>query len=287
MNAIVVLNDTLRVANHGDDTGTVKLRLTHDEMTQAEVFLPERVRALHDAPLPTLDRPRAGAMSVVNGDTFEVALRRRRQFPELFQGDAPNEPLVLNMANPIHPGGGVRIGARAQEEELCRRSTLLLSLESDAAQPYYAYNRGLPDDMLGSEAMILTPRVEVFRDTDWALTPETAIVAAQTCAAPIFRYGYYDMGEQGYWDMFQDRIVCLLKCAAHWGYRCLVLGAWGCGAFENDPQIVAGLFKKALDRPEGTLTLRDYFDRVDFAVLCRPNRTRNFDAFAAVFGGEG
>ena len=41
--------------------------------------------------------------------------------------------LVLNLANPVNPGGGVRRGSKAQEEDLCRKSSLLLSLESSAA----------------------------------------------------------------------------------------------------------------------------------------------------------
>ena len=48
--------------------------------------------------------------------------------------------LVLNLANPVNPGGGVRRGATAQEEDLCRISSLLVSLESMKAKTYYDYN---------------------------------------------------------------------------------------------------------------------------------------------------
>lgn len=64
--------------------------------------------------------------------------------------------LVLNLANPVNPGGGVRKGAKAQEEDLCRKSSLLLSLESRNSLPYYEYNRSLHTHM-GSDGLSIRP----------------------------------------------------------------------------------------------------------------------------------
>ncbi|HVT71393.1 MAG TPA: TIGR02452 family protein [Trebonia sp.] len=64
--------------------------------------------------------------------------------------------------------------------------------------------------------------------------------------------------------------------AAH-GHRTLVLGAWGCGVFRNDPAVVATAFAGHLDRTRGR------FDRVVFAVYDRRAGTPVLDAFRAVF----
>ena len=85
----------------------------------------------------------------VNMDAFALARRLRQAYPQ-------EQILVLNLANPFEPGGGVRRGARAQEEDLCLNSSLLLSLESKAAHRYYAYHCGLRSPF-SSDAMILTP----------------------------------------------------------------------------------------------------------------------------------
>jgi len=140
--------------------------------------------------------------------------------------------LVLNLANPVNPGGGVRNGALAQEEDLCRKSSLLLSLEGKAAAPYYAYNQSLHTYM-GSDAVIIHPQVEVIKDERGNLLPETAVVAVMTCAAPNLIDGMEGMSQAQYEEMLLTRITGMLKVAAHLGYRRLVLGAFGCGAFKG------------------------------------------------------
>ena len=67
-------------------------------------------------------------------DSYTLA--RRRLCNTYLLGKDDQRILVLNLANPVHPGGGVRTGAKAQEEDLCRKSSLLLSLESRAASRY-------------------------------------------------------------------------------------------------------------------------------------------------------
>ena len=75
-------------------------------------------------------------------DSYSLA-RKRTESASVLLPEGSKPVLVLNLANPVNPGGGVRNGAKAQEEDLCRKSSLLISLESDNARPYYAYNRTL------------------------------------------------------------------------------------------------------------------------------------------------
>lgn len=178
----------------------------------------------------------------------------------------------MNLANPVNPGGGVKRGARAQEEDLCRSSSLLLSLESKAASNYYNYNSSL-DTYMGSDALMITPQVEIIRDENGELLDDTVIVSVVTCAAPMVTYGLEGMSDADYKQMMYDRITGLLKCVGYLGYKVLVLGAWGCGAFDNDAAVISDLFYKALKELDyNGHGHSDLFRRIDFAVL---DRTRD------------
>ena len=78
------------------------------------------------------------------------------------------------------------------------------------------------------------------------------------------------MTDRQYQNLIYDRITGMLKGAAHLGYEMLVLGAFGCGAFNNPPEIVSDIFASLI-------RLYD-FEVVEFAVFCR-NDTTNFDVF--------
>ena len=138
-------------------------------------------------------------------------------------------------------GGGGRNGARAQEEDLCRKSSLLLSLESKEAREYYDYNKSL-NTYMGSDALMIAPYVEIIKDENGDLLDDTVVVSVLTCAAPMISHGKEGMSESEYEDMVYNRIMGMLKCSAYLGYRHLVLGAWGCGAFGNDAHVISDLF---------------------------------------------
>lgn len=276
-----ILTETLQILNAGCyelNGKTVKLQLPKARMEASQVLLPDDVRRICDMEPagPAAGRYRCNC---VRADSFTAAL-------DLSAGRAGRKPvLVLNFANPVSIGGGVYRGARAQEEDLCRRSSLLRSLENSSAEGYYRYNRSLRTYM-GSDAMIFSPEVEVFRDEEYALMEETAVVAVVTCAAPLISYGLEGMSEREYKDMFYTRIVRLLKCAAYLGYEDLVLGAWGCGAFGNDAALVSDMFSRALENLRfGDRKARDLFHRVVFAVRSRDGMSYNYREFLRNFGG--
>jgi uncharacterized protein (TIGR02452 family) len=157
--------------------------------------------------------------------------------------DRQSRPLALNFANGIHPGGGFLGGARAQEEVLCRSSALYLTLVED---PMYESHQGraLPDS---SDWAIYSPNVPVFREDNGTVLEHYWLLSFLTCAAPYApRIGQPRAG-----DLMQRRIHRVLAIAQSYGYTALVLGAWGCGAFANDPHRTAVDFRNALEHDFG------------------------------------
>ena len=280
------LQETLQILEQGSYTvngKTVRLKLSAEEQAECHVLLPEAVQRVCGR--KDLQQVRVAGRcghGCRNTDSFSAARWQYANLPFLFrEGSRP--VLVLNMANPVHPGGGVRNGASAQEESLCRASSLLRSLESAHAEKYYRYNRNLHSD-LGSDAMIFTPQVEILRDEAGGLLEETVIVAVLTCAAPMVRNGKEGLTEAEYERLLYDRITGMLKCAAFFGYQHLVLGAWGCGAFGNDARVMSDVFYRAMKELEyNGMRESDLFRRIDFAVLDRSQDQYNFRQFARNF----
>lgn len=278
---IAMLEDTLKILKQGwyEKNGKrIQLKLSAKEMQEIQVYLPEAVKKKCSD--PEFSRPfvigRCGH-GCENIDSFALA-RKRLGDTYLFTRD-DHGILVLNLANPVHPGGGVRNGARAQEEDLCRKSSLLLSLESKEARKYYDYNKSL-NTSLGSDALMIAPYVEIIKDANGDLLDDTVVVSVLTCAAPMISHGKEGMSESEYEDMVYNRIMGMLKCVAYLGYRHLVLGAWGCGAFGNDAHVISNLFYKALKEMNyNKLREKDLFRRIDFAVLDRTQDQYNFKEF--------
>ena len=285
---IQMLFDTLGVCDQGfyeKDGQRVKLKLSPTEMRSVRVFLPDEIAALADYKdfqhVHVMGRCGHGCE---NMDSFSLARKRYEDCSYMFTGKDAKEILVLNLANPVNPGGGVRKGARAQEEDLCRKSSLLLSLESRNARKYYEYNRSL-NTYMGSDAIIITPKVEIIKDENGNLLDESVVVAVMTCAAPCLTNGMEGLSQKQYESMVYNRIVGMLRCAAYMGYRNLVLGAFGCGAFGNDARIVSDLFYRALKEFDfDGMKEKDMFRRIDFAVLSRGAEQYNYHEFYRNFG---
>ena len=280
-----MIQETMQILEQGyyvKDGRTIQLKLSRKEMEEIHVYLPDDVKK--NGSRKDFNPPyvfgRCG-YGCENTDSFSLA-RERVTHTYLYDKDIP-KILVLNLANAVNPGGGVRRGAKAQEEDLCRCSSLLLSLESRKARKYYDYNKSLHTKM-GSDALMITPQVEIFRDENGELLDEPVVVSVVTCAAPMVSYGKEGMSDAEYEQMMYDRITGLLKCVAYLGYKNLVLGAWGCGAFGNDAAVISDLFYKALKELDyNGRGQKDLFNRIDFAVLDRTKEQYNFREFCRNF----
>ncbi len=272
---IALLKDTLEICQKGSyekDGKTVKLDITASRMTDVRVILPEEMKNL------TIGETDVGpcAFSCENKDALSLA-REKVKDPSYGTGSGDSRILLLNLASAVRPGGGVRDGMGGQEEDLCQKSTLLMSLESDTAKPYYEYNNKL-NTLLGSDAVILSPEVVVFRDEKGELLEEPFTVSIITCSAPNVRFGFAGKTEDEYKKMLYDRIEGILRCAASLGYQNLILGAFGCGAFKNDAALVSEDFYQVLTGPVGS-----GLAHADFAVLCTPGKEYNYNEFCKKF----
>ncbi|MCD8046247.1 MAG: TIGR02452 family protein [Clostridiales bacterium] len=174
-----------------------------------------------------------------NEDALVLAQRKYQNLRQ--SGDSNPKILVLNLASATQPGGRTRQGASAQEEDLCRRSSLLLSLESEDARRYYDFNNARKTRM-GSDAVMVSPDVEVIKDSSSDLLSESFQISVMSCAAPMVRLGLEGMSQQKYEAMLYKRIEGMLLVAASQNYRHLIMGAFGCGVYGNDAVIVSDLF---------------------------------------------
>ena len=284
-----MLEDTLHSCEkgayryHGKD---VRLKLSREEQMACQVLLPDEVEeacAFQD-PEHRVHVFGRCYCTCENRDTLSFVQDYYQDSEQIREKDGKGV-LVLNFANAVHSGGGVRKGSKAQEEDLCRRSTLLRSLESKDASRYYEYNRSLAHSRMGSDAMILTPKVEVFKDENGETLADSFLVSVLTCAAPDLRKGLEGLSQQEYETLFCERISKILKCAAYFGYERLVLGAFGCGAFGNDAQLVSDLFYRAMkDFRFNELGLESCFRQIHFAVLSRSETQYNYKEFYRNFG---
>lgn len=284
---IAMLNNTLDILSQGYytiDDKRVPLKLTRAQMESASVYLPRDVQQIRKS--TDFDHTRNTdkcTYDCVNSDSFTHA---RHMLSQISLEQDAKPILVLNLANPVHPGGGVRRGAKAQEEDLCRKSSLLLSVESRNAHPYYRYNRKL-DTYMGSDGIVISPQVEIIKDENGNLLDDSVIVSVMTCAAPMIKYGKEGMSENEYETMVFQRIIGMLTVAAYLGYKYLVLGAFGCGAFRNDAHVVSDLFGRAFRAFDyDGMTADDMFRRVEFAVMDHSRDQYNFREFSRNFSRE-
>jgi uncharacterized protein (TIGR02452 family) len=186
-------------------------------------------------------------------------------------------PLVLNFASAKNPGGGFLNGARAQEESLARASALYACIEGRAM---YAHHRANSDCMYTSW-MIWSPDVPVFRDEDsGALLEEPYACAFLTAPAPNAKVVLERTPARApeVERIMRERVARSLAITALHGHSHLVLGAWGCGVFGNDPSIVADAYRQELAGD-----FAGVFEEIVFAVLDTSDDRRQIRPFVERF----
>lgn len=191
---------------------------------------------------------------------------------------------LLNFANGVRVGGGFLQGSRAQEEDLCRCSALYPCLASKTAEEFYVTNEAAGTALV-SDAMIVSPAVPFFRNDNYELLEKPFAATVITAAAPdqTWLAQRVACGEEPEVDenevaqLFCKRTRNIIAAAYKEGVDALILGAWGCGAFGNDPWLVAQAFKRAIAEVGYCMP------EIVFAIWSAGESNENLAAFQEVF----
>ena len=167
---------------------------------------------------------------------------------------------ALNMASYKRPGGGVENGARAQEECLFRCSNLFDVVSKD----FYP---------LGDYECLYTQRALFFKDKDYIQIEPIQCDVITLAAINLNDRAKYDPVQNlyNYENLTREKIRLMLSVPQSWGAQYLILGAWGCGVFKNDPEKIAQYFKDAIIG-EGYGSL---YKKIIFAVINDHNSVAN------------
>ncbi len=217
-----------------------------------------------------------------------IVVSQKRSF-EAARSYPDNRVCVLNFASATNVGGGVLIGARAQEECLCRCSTLYFAIgDPETERNFHIYHRKLLQsgkmNKLYNDDCIFSPGITVIK-TDTELPqrlPESDrfTVDVITCAAPDLN-PYYEkirITVEELKELHKKRAKRILDIAVSENEDVMILGAFGCGAFRNPPEIVAEAYREVVNE-----YLYD-FKTIEFAVYCPPqSEGKNFQAFYNAF----
>ena len=201
-------------------------------------------------------------ITVENSDTVSA-------LEKLFETDK-GYSCILNMASYKRPGGGVERGAKAQEECLFRCSNLSHSISTD----FYP----LEDD-----SCLYTQGAVFFKDKDYnyidPIDCDVMTIAAINLNSE--HHFYKDQNKvSSYEETTLNKIRLMLTIPAKHDVKNIVLGAWGCGVFKNDPTKMANFFKQVLI-DEGYDSL---YDNIVFAIINDHNSVgSNYEIFSEIF----
>ena len=190
---------------------------------------------------------------------------------------------VLNFANAFVFGGGVRMGAGAQEENMFRRSDCYVCKklhEMDAQDRYSpshtkelnAENGMVFLDMRQDRVCIRDQEEETHTDLGYRFMRQCELFPfiEMRAAAKDLRQPQHAMTDAAFEIDCRRRIEAQFATLIANGVKCVVLGAFGCGAFRNNPSIVARVYMEAVVR------YASHFDVIAFAIIKSHD---NLDAF--------
>lgn len=154
-----------------------------------------------------------------------------------------DKTVALNFASYKNPGGGFLAGSSAQEEALCMESTLYEVLNDPHFAEFYAWNNQNKNKALYKNRALLSPHI-LFQKAG-----HEKYASILTAASPN-RKAYMDYigcaNEAENLEALRDRIQFISDIINANDFEVAILGAYGCGVFGQDPEIVAGLFKECM-----------------------------------------
>jgi uncharacterized protein (TIGR02452 family) len=262
----------LEAGKYTNSAGEIVEFLAAQEMAvkKTVLYTPQQSSELLEKEVPnkSTQQPRIE----VTNETTQVAANR------LVRIEGCQDLVLLSFASARNPGGGFINGAKAQEEDLARCSGIYPCL---LTQPtYYDVNRA-SDSLLYSDYVIYSPKVPWFRVRNRELLDDVFLASVITAPAPNAGQALRRDPEcsPAIASTLRQRAGIILAIARDNGHRSLLLGAWGCGVFCNDPNMVADVFGEWLKDPR----FLGCFDRVTFAIYTSKNNLETLIAFQKRF----
>lgn len=210
------------------------------------------------APIPAASKAPT-MFDVLDATTLEAAHQLTRE--------GVTDIVALNFASAKNPGGGFLNGSQAQEESIARSSGLYPCLIKNFEMYQTNRNHG---SCLYTDNMIYSPGVPVLKDDDGELLDTPYLLSIIT--SPGVNAGAIKKNEPHNVSQIEpvmiSRIEKVLSVALVHGHKNIILGAWGCGVFENEPNDIAHYF--ALHLKEGRF--KNQFERVVFAIKSKEER---------------
>lgn len=268
MDRKAVARQTLEIMSTGwyeTEGKRVEIRsLQEDSINRSILLTPEQGLELLKHYENGSGRPEGYRTFIWNCSTVDAILR----MAEEGQGRCA----VLNFASARNPGGGFINGAMAQEESLAASSCLYGTLT--AHEEYYRFNRAC-GSMIYTDHAIYSPDVVFFRNGSFQLLKEPVTASVLTLPAVnmgqvILKGEDVSVAERA----MKHRMKLALAIFAEQGCKNLILGAYGCGVFRNDPVKIAGWWRELL-----STCYADQFDIIIYAVLDRSSSRLCLKAF--------
>jgi uncharacterized protein (TIGR02452 family) len=198
------------------------------------------------------------------GEPQYLSVQDKYNYPELIFRDHGSlddldiinkKTIILNFASGSRPGGGFLTGALAQEEDLCLKSNLYKSISKEGVKPFYSRSQQLPDyddNIINyTDYSILSNKVLIFRDKDMIVLKTPIQTNFITCAALNMSNIVKRCNTIGQVrPLIYGRVISMINSINSWNrfnnFDTLILGAWGCGVFNNPPEAVADSFITAI-----------------------------------------
>ncbi len=269
-NRRVIAKDTLECLKKGafktpEGSSISFSKAQKQALKQTKLYSPTATDALLETtPTPLFDT----TYQVTTESTLEAVRRLLRE--------GHTSIVALNFASAKHPGGGFLSGNQAQEESLVRSTGLYPCLLK--AKEYYTVNRGIASAFY-SDYMIYSPQVPLLKEDNGRYLSKLELASFIT--APAVNKGAVKNNEPERLSeiaaTMRQRTAKVLAVAQENGHQHLVLGAWGCGVFQNDPVDIAQCFHEVLEQE-----FKGVFETVVFAIYTKEERL--IAPFKALFG---
>lgn len=231
-------------------------------------------KAINNTLIVDMDKIKSYKSDVITPINIEIS--NKSSIDEaLKQSSSLKNVMVLNFASAISPGGGVKNGATAQEESLCRVSGLYQCLVNQ--KPFYNYHR-THRNYLYNNRIIYSPNVPVIKDNEGNLLDESRVISFITSPAVYAKYArMFFISDEKINSVMKNRINKLIDFIIEKSPDCAILGAFGCGVFKNNPNSIATMFKEAIVSRSNELNSRNI--KIVFAIYDKEKTGVNYRTF--------